>query len=101
MRRISIAFIISILLAGGAAFAGSSSEGRSAKGEHSAQKGEHSAQKGERSTQKAIAPAAVRHVKPQAPIVMGRSVGVPRKSKLHHVKVKPLEAAELSEDKPH
>lgn len=35
---------------------------------------------------------AVRLVKPPAPIVMGRSVSEHRKTKLHHVKIKPLDS---------
>ena len=37
-------------------------------------------------------PASVRHVTPQAPIVMGRSVSEHYKTKLHHVKMKPLDS---------
>jgi hypothetical protein len=37
-------------------------------------------------------PASVRHVKPQVPIVMGRSVSEHYKTKLHHVKMKPLDS---------
>lgn len=44
--------------------------------------------------QKSLPPAAVKHLKPQAPIVMGRSVAVHRKTKLHHVKVKPLDSSD-------
>ncbi|MGQ0446312.1 MAG: hypothetical protein ACT4O2_14610 [Beijerinckiaceae bacterium] len=40
------------------------------------------------------APAAAKHARPQAPIVMGRSASVRRKSKLHHIKMKPLELVE-------
>ena len=50
------------------------------------------------------APAAAARTTPQAPIVMGRSVTVHRKTKLHHLKIKPLEAAEKNEktaDNPH
>ena len=36
-------------------------------------------------------PVSVRHAKPQAPIVMGRSVSAHHKTKLHHVKMKPLD----------
>jgi hypothetical protein len=43
----------------------------------------------------AVVPVTVRHVKPQAPIVMGRSVSLHHKTKLHHVKMKPLESADL------
>jgi hypothetical protein len=41
--------------------------------------------------------ASVRHAKPQpqTPIVMGRSVSVHYKTKLHHVKMKPLDSIEL------
>jgi hypothetical protein len=34
------------------------------------------------------APLIARHAKPQAPIVMGRSVSVRHNTKLHHVKIK-------------
>lgn len=38
-------------------------------------------------------PVSVRHAaRPQAPIVMGRSVSVHHKTKLHHVKIKPLDS---------
>ena len=37
-------------------------------------------------------PSGVRHAKPQAPIVMGRSVSDRHKTKLHHVKMKPLDS---------
>jgi hypothetical protein len=39
-------------------------------------------------------PASARHARPQAPIVMGRSVSEHRKTKLHHMKMKPLESNE-------
>jgi hypothetical protein len=39
-------------------------------------------------------PASARHARPQAPIVMGRSVSDHHKSKLHHIKIKPLESTE-------
>lgn len=42
------------------------------------------------------APAVVHHVAPEAPIVVGRSVSLHRKTKLHHVKVKPLDSMENS-----
>ncbi|MGH6846039.1 MAG: hypothetical protein ACREC0_00970 [Methylocella sp.] len=38
--------------------------------------------------------ASTRHAKPQAPIVMGRSASMNHKTKLHHIKMKPLEALE-------
>jgi len=37
-------------------------------------------------------PVTARHVKPPAPIVMGRSVSDNRKTKLHHIKIKPLDS---------
>ena len=39
----------------------------------------------------AAASVAVHHIWPEAPIVMGRSVSLHHKTKLHHVRVKPLE----------
>jgi hypothetical protein len=42
----------------------------------------------------ASVPAISRHARPQAPIVMGRTVSVNHKTKLHHIKMKPLEALE-------
>jgi hypothetical protein len=42
----------------------------------------------------AAASVMVHHVGPQAPIVMGRSVSVHHKSKLHHVKMKPPDSNE-------
>jgi hypothetical protein len=42
----------------------------------------------------AAAFVVVHHVWPEAPIVMGRSVSLHHKTKLHHVKVKPLDSNE-------
>ncbi|MGI8569758.1 MAG: hypothetical protein ACR2KT_12160 [Methylocella sp.] len=42
----------------------------------------------------ASVPASARPSRPQAPIVMGRSVSVHHKTKLHHIKMKPLESIE-------
>jgi hypothetical protein len=39
-------------------------------------------------------PASARNARPQAPIVMGRSVSERHKTKLHHIKMKPLESIE-------
>ena len=39
-------------------------------------------------------PASARHARPQAPIVMGRSVSERHKTKVHHLKMKPLESIE-------
>jgi hypothetical protein len=41
-------------------------------------------------------PISVRHAKPQAPIVMGRSVSAHHKTKLHHVKMKPLDSIDTA-----
>jgi hypothetical protein len=51
-----------------------------------------------------LVPVSVRHAKPQAPIVMGRSVSVHYKTKLHHVKIKPLDSVDTpvaADDSPH
>jgi hypothetical protein len=42
----------------------------------------------------ASGPASARPAGPQAPIVMGRSVSAHYKTKLHHIKMKPLELVE-------
>jgi hypothetical protein len=52
--------------------------------------------KGAKQPAKATAAATVPHVVPETPIVVGRSVGVHCKSKLHHVKVKAFESNENS-----
>lgn len=39
-------------------------------------------------------PPIVHRVKREEPIVMGRSVAAHRKSKLHHIKVNPIDATE-------
>jgi hypothetical protein len=44
----------------------------------------------------AAASVVVHHVGPEAPIVMGRSVSLHHKTKLHHVKMKPLDSNENS-----
>jgi hypothetical protein len=44
----------------------------------------------------AAASVVVHQVWPQTPIVMGRSVSLHHKTKLHHVKVKPLDSNENS-----
>jgi hypothetical protein len=44
----------------------------------------------------AAASVVLHHVGPQAPIVMGRSVSLHDKTKLHHVNVKPFESNENS-----
>ena len=45
---------------------------------------------------KRAASEVVHHVGPEAPIVMGRSVSLHHKTKLHHVKVKPPDLNENS-----
>ena len=44
----------------------------------------------------ASASVVVHHVWPEGPIVVGRSVSLHHKTKLHHVKVKPLDSNENS-----
>jgi hypothetical protein len=41
-------------------------------------------------------PVSVRQAKPQAPIVMGRSESAHHKTKLHHVKMKPLDSIDTA-----
>jgi hypothetical protein len=72
----------SVVLSTGVSLAGTS-KSTSGKGDHPPQKSP---------------PAPVQHVKPQAPIVMGRSITIRRKSKMHHVKAKPSESDGLHED---
>jgi hypothetical protein len=80
LRKALGILISSSVLLTSAALAGGSSDKASRKGDHAPQK---------------TSQVAVRHVvKPQPPIVMGRSVSVHRKTKLHHVKVNPPESDE-------
>ena len=39
-------------------------------------------------------PGSARQARPQAPIVIGRSVSAHHKTKLHHIKLQPLESIE-------
>lgn len=49
--------------------------------------------KGEKATAKREqVPVSIRHAKPRAPIVMGRSESAHHKTKLHHLKMKPLDS---------
>ncbi len=49
--------------------------------------------KGDKVPPKGAAPSVVvHHVGPETPIVMGRSVSLHHKTKLHHVKMKPLDS---------
>ena len=52
--------------------------------------------KGDKVPPKQAASVAVHQVWPQGPIVMGRSVSFHHKTKLHHVKFKPLDSNENS-----
>ena len=53
--------------------------------------------KGDKGTAKSgQVPVSIRHAKPQAPIVMGRSVSAHHKTKLHHVKMKPLDSIDTA-----
>ena len=76
LGRIFIILIFSSLVATGAALAGGIPKGAGIKGD---------------SPLPASVPASAR---PQAPIVMGRSASVHRKTKLHHIKMKSLESVE-------
>lgn len=77
-RIFGIVFFSS-LAAMGTTLAGGTSKGAVTKGDHPLP---------------ASRPASARHVRPQAPIVMGRSVSEHRKTKLHHIKLMPLESLE-------
>jgi hypothetical protein len=52
--------------------------------------------KGDKGRPNGAAASVVLHVRSQAPIVMGRSVSLHHKTKLHHVKAKPLDSNEIS-----
>jgi hypothetical protein len=78
-KRIFGIVFFSLFLGVSAAIAGSHADGAGKKASHVPPKS---------------VPSAASQIKPQAPIVMGRSVTVHRKTKLHHVKIKPLETGE-------
>ncbi|MGH6823007.1 MAG: hypothetical protein ACREC4_05870, partial [Methylocella sp.] len=86
--RIIIILIFSSLVATGATLAGGVPKGAGIKGDPPLPKS---------------GPASARHARPPAPIVMGRSVSAHYKTKLHHIKMKPLESAEapVSADNSH
>jgi hypothetical protein len=100
--------ISSSLILASAAFAATNSDKASHKGEHppktsaalAAANSDKASRKGDHPPKTApacaakTAPAVSRHVKPEAPIVMGRSISAHHKTKLHHVKVNPTEADE-------
>ncbi len=76
------------LAATGAAMARGISNGTAGVKENTA-----SLVKGDKITAKSgQVPVSVRHAKLQTPIVMGRSVSAHHKTKLHHVKIKPLDS---------
>ncbi len=79
--RIIGILIVSNLVATGTALAGNISKGSGGKGDHALP---------------TSGLASARHARPQAPIVIGRSVSVRHKTKLHHIKMKPLESTETS-----
>ena len=81
-------FIFSSLAATGATLAGGVSKNLANSKQVANVKGDKVPPKG------AAASVVVHHVGPQAPIVMGRSVSVHHKSKLHHVKMKPPDSNE-------
>jgi len=81
VKTLGIVISSSLFLAS-AAFAAANSDKASRKGDH---------------PQKA-APVVSRHIKPETPIVMGRSISAHHKTKLHHVKVNPAEADEAHSD---
>lgn len=54
--------------------------------------------KAQPATAQAKEPKPARQALDEAPIVMGRSVAVQRKSKLHHIKVKPTPATVSSKN---
>ncbi|MDQ6703567.1 MAG: hypothetical protein M3Z96_10930 [Pseudomonadota bacterium] len=80
LGRIFGILFFSSLVATGATLAGGIPKGAGIKGDHPLP---------------TSGPASVRHARPQAPIVMGRSVSVHHKTKLHHIKMKPLESIEI------
>jgi hypothetical protein len=92
-----ILFVLS-LAASGAAMGRGISHGHGTAGAKAtaASPAKVAAAKANKSTAKSnTVPVAVRHVvKPPAPIVMGRSVSVHRNTKLHHVKIEPLDSVD-------
>jgi hypothetical protein len=88
--------IFSSLVATGATLAGDISK-NPAKSKNLANSKQVANVKGDKVPPKgAAASVVVHHVGPQAPIVMGRSVSLHHKTKLHHVKLKPLGSNENS-----
>lgn len=96
-----VLFILSLVATGAAmgrdiSHGTASAKATTSNSAKSASPAKAAAAKSSKSTAKSItAPVAVRHVvKPAAPIVMGRSVSVHHNTKLHHVKIKPLDASD-------
>jgi hypothetical protein len=86
--------IFSSLVATGATLAGDISK-NPAKSKNLANSKQVANVKGDKVPPKgAAASVVVHHAGPQAPIVMGRSVSLHHKSKLHHVKMKPPDSNE-------
>ncbi len=86
--------IFSSLVATGATLAGDISKNL-AKSKNLANSKQVANVKGDKVPPKGAAASVVVHrVGPEAPIVMGRSVSFYHKTKLHHVKVKPLDSDE-------
>ena len=79
LGRIFGILFFSSIAATGAALAGGVPKGAGVKGDHPLPTSR---------------PAGARNATPQAPIVMGRSVNAHHKSKLHHIKMQPLESIE-------
>jgi hypothetical protein len=79
VRIFGVLIFLSLAATGAALAGGIPNNGAGIKGDHSLP---------------TSGPASARHARPQAPIVMGRSVNVPHKTKLHHIKMKPLESIE-------
>lgn len=95
VKTVGIVMCSSLLLMS-AAFASSASGAGARNADHAKAnhgKSDHNAQKTSPAAQKTPAPAS-RNIKPQAPIVMGRSISIHRKSKLHHVTAAPADASE-------
>ena len=95
VKTVGIVMCSSLLLMS-AALASSASRTGARNADHAKAnhgKSDHIGQKTSPAAQKTPAPAS-RNIKPQAPIVMGRSISIHHKSKLHHVTAVPADASE-------
>lgn len=90
LSKILRILIFSSLAATGAALAGDISKNRVHSKQVANVNGDKVPPKG------AAASVVVHHVWPEAPIVMGRSVSLHHKTKLHHMRVKPFDSNENS-----